>query len=120
MPAPAASVGYMPSAAAAPSSIVLRRGEFEGQLGDLERVANDVSLMPISGAGYRLMALRPGSYVEHLGLRAGDIVLTVDGRPILSPDDAARAFAWLRLTDRFTVDVLRDGGRVTLRYQIAG
>ena len=37
----------------------------------------------------------------------------------LSPD-AARAYAWLKVTDRFTVDILRGGERIRLRYQLGG
>jgi hypothetical protein len=45
--------------------------------------------------------------------------MRVDGRAINGVDDASAAYAWLRVTDRFTVDVVRDGRPLTLRYVIA-
>ena len=32
----------------------------------------------------------------------GDIILRIDGRPISRMEDAAAAYAWLRVTDRFS------------------
>ncbi len=65
------------------------------------------------------MRVRPGSFVSRVGLRAGDVILRVDGRAINKLEDAAAAYAWLRVTDRFTVDVLRAGQAVRLHYIIA-
>ena len=65
------------------------------------------------------MQVRPGSFVSRVGLRAGDVILRVDGRPINKLEDAAAAYAWLRVTDRFTVDVLRAGQPMRLHYIIA-
>lgn len=103
-----------------PATITISRDEFESELGDFGKLAQEVVLAPLSGGGYRLDALRPGCYLERLGLRAGDVVLSIDGRAINEPDDAARAYAWLQVTDHFTVDVLRDGSRLRLSYRITG
>jgi membrane-associated protease RseP (regulator of RpoE activity) len=102
------------------TALLLPRGEFADQLSNFEQLGAQVSLARSRGGGYRLSALRPGSYLESLGLRAGDVVVRVDGRPINSPDDAARAYAWLRVTDHFTVDVVRDGAPLQLKFQIDG
>jgi S1-C subfamily serine protease len=68
--------------------------------------------------GFRLAALAPGCFFERIGLRVNDIVLRVDGRPLASVEDASAAYAWLRVTDRFSVDIIRDGRPLTLRYVI--
>ncbi|MSP61234.1 MAG: hypothetical protein EXR72_12990 [Myxococcales bacterium] len=101
------------------TALVIPRAEFNQQLGSFELLGSQVALAPAQG-GYRIAALHPGSYVESLGFRAGDIVQRIDGRPIRTPDDAARAHAWLRVADRFTIDVLRDGAPVQLHFQIDG
>ena len=68
--------------------------------------------------GFRLAAVRPGSFFERIGLRPNDVVLRVDGRPINGVEDASAAYAWLRVTNQFAVEILRDGRPVTLRYVI--
>jgi S1-C subfamily serine protease len=74
---------------------------------------------PSAGGGFQLVRVHPGSFVSRVGLRAGDVILRVDGRPINRLEDAAAAYAWLRVTDRFTVDVLREGTPMRLHYLIA-
>ena len=102
------------------SALLLPRAELDQQLGDIELLSAQVAVAPERGGGYRVAALRPGSFLESLGLRPGDVIRRIDGRPINTPDDAARAGAWLRVADHFTVDVLRDGAPVQLRFEIEG
>jgi PDZ domain len=134
-PEPAAAPAALPSLPAAPatpapaahapatpadedSALLIPRAEINEQLGNFEHLGQQATLAPNAGGGYRLTSLRPGSYLESLGLRAGDIVTRIDGRAINNPDDAARAYAWLRVTDHFTIDLLRDGRPVQLKFQV--
>lgn len=60
-------------------------------------------------AGAELLSVRPGSPAERAGLRPGDVVIAVDGRPISFAGDLARAVAGAGGRDlRWTVD---RGGR---------
>jgi general secretion pathway protein C len=68
--------------------------------------------------GFRLSQLQPASFFARVGLRNDDVVLRVDGRPINGVDDAAAAYAWLRVTNHFSVDVIRGGRPLTLHYVI--
>ena len=60
------------------------------------------------------------------GLAKAAIVMRVDGRPMNGVEDASAAYAWLRVTNRFTIDVVREdrrciqqhgGGRTTENEQ---
>src|SRR5439155_1553792 len=64
-------------------------------------------------------AVRQGSFFDGIGLRQNDVVLRVDNRAINGVEDASAAYAWLRVTNKFSVDVLRDGRPLTLRYVIS-
>ena len=77
-----------------------------------------MQLTQVAEGGFRLASVRPGSFFERIGLRVNDVVLRVDGRPINGVDDASAAYAWLRVTDRFSVEVLRNGRPMTLNYVI--
>jgi S1-C subfamily serine protease len=52
---------------------------------------------------------------ERLGLRQGDIVLSVNGKKIASPSDPGTAFRGRATGEVRTVEILRDGRRRTLR-----
>lgn len=69
-------------------------------------------------AGYRLAALRPGSAFEQLGFKAGDIIQRVNAVELTSPEKMYTIFQNLRDEKRVTVDVLRQGQKNTLTYEI--
>lgn len=99
--------------------LIIPRDAIDRELGDFSVLASEVSVSPGSRGGFQIASLRPGSFLERIGLRSGDTVLRVDGRPINAVADASAAYAWLRVTDHFTVDLVRDGRPVQLRYVIA-
>jgi hypothetical protein len=47
------------------------------------------------------------------------VVLRVDGRNINGVDDASAAYAWLRVTSHFSVDLVREGRPLRLHFRIA-
>lgn len=69
-------------------------------------------------AGYRLAAVRPGSAFEQLGFRAGDIIQRVNTVELTSPEKMYTIFQNLKDEKRVTVDVLRQGQKNTLTYEI--
>jgi S1-C subfamily serine protease len=102
------------------TALFLPRSEFNEELATFEQLSAMASVIRAHGGGYRVTSLQQGSYLDSLGLRIGDVVTHIDGRPINTPEDAARAYAWLHVTDHFTVDLLRDGHPVQLKFQIGG
>jgi putative serine protease PepD len=70
------------------------------------------------GAGAQVAAVTAGGPAAEAGLRAGDVITTVDGRAIGSPDDVADAVAGRRPGDAVTVAVRRAGGVETLRLTL--
>lgn len=70
--------------------------------------------------GLRVIAVNPGSTAQRLGLRAGDVITTINGESLagLGADRAGHALAAQRLRDR--VDALDDGGRLAFTVQRDG
>jgi S1-C subfamily serine protease len=110
-------------------AVAISRNTFSSYLANFEALAEQVTVEPAAGGGYRLTSLRPGSILEMLGLRAGDVVLRMDGRPINTLEDAARAHAWLRASQeqgpgtnqassKFVIDAVRDGTQVQLHLRL--
>ena len=65
-----------------------------------------------AGDGLHVLAVTPGGNAERMGLRAGDVLLALNGTPLASADGAA--------TLRNTVDTLPDGGRLDFNVRRDG
>jgi general secretion pathway protein C len=68
--------------------------------------------------GFILREVRNGGIYQSLGLQNGDVLLRINDYNISNPENALQAFSALRGMDRVQVDVLRNGSRMTMTYQI--
>ena len=62
--------------------------------------------------------MRNGGIYQSLGLQNGDALLRINEYNISNPENALQAFTALRGMDRVQVDIVRDGTKMTLTYQI--
>jgi C-terminal processing protease CtpA/Prc len=60
----------------------------------------------------------PGSSAEKAGLRQGDIIIAIDGRPIVSAGQLRARVGLIPVGQSIELDVLRDGNRVKLNARI--
>jgi S1-C subfamily serine protease len=104
-----------PAAPAAPPT--LRRSELDAALADFARLSRDVTV-DLSILGATLTHVAPDSLLHRLGLRTGDRVLSVDGRPLRTLDDAAALYARLPRLAAISVELQRGTDRVTLRVPV--
>ena len=65
-----------------------------------------------AGDGLHVLAVTPGGNAERMGLRAGDVLVALNGASLASADSAA--------TLRQTVDALPDGGRLDFNVRRDG
>jgi putative serine protease PepD len=70
------------------------------------------------GAGATVAQVNPGSPAESAGLQAGDVVVSVDGKPVTESSDIATAIAAKRPGDTIAVEVLRGGQRETVQVEL--
>jgi serine protease Do len=68
--------------------------------------------------GFRVSAVDPASSAFQIGLRPGDRLLAVNGRPLEDDDDLRRAMVDLRLRRMVNVVVQRAGGRYHVRIPL--
>ncbi|MDB4969541.1 MAG: ral secretion pathway protein GspC, partial [Myxococcales bacterium] len=101
------------------TAVLIARAELDRELGDFGALSQNIQVAAQPDGGFRLAQVRAGSFFERIGLRTNDVVVRVDGRSINGVDDASAAYAWLRVTNRFSVEVVRDGRPMTLRYVVA-
>ena len=68
--------------------------------------------------GFEITSIRPGSLIEETGLQPGDVILSVNGRPVSGDTDGRRLDAELKHEDRFWLVVDRSGEIRNLYYQV--
>ena len=90
--------------------------------GNFNQFMTQVRMVPYfegnKAAGYRLAAIRPGTTFERLGFQGGDILQQVNGVDLSSPEKIAAIFQNLKDEKKVSVNILRQGQKNTLTYEI--
>jgi hypothetical protein len=113
----ATTTGAPTLAGAAAGSTTLARGELDAALADFGKLAATFRAT-FTGDGLRFDTISDGTLLTKIGLRRGDVITHIDGRPLRSLDDAANLYARASSVKASTIQVARDGKLVTLRVAI--
>ncbi len=102
-----------------------RRDEINTYLDDLPRVLQDAKAVPyvVPGSGgeiggFKMVAIKPGSIYEKLGLKTGDILKGVNGEAVDSPQKAMELYQALKNSNDIQLDITRNGQSSTLNYEL--
>lgn len=102
--------------------IVIGRALFREILANPSMLGDDVRVVPNmrhgTSQGLTLFAIRPTSLAAALGMKNGDRILALGGRSTATLEQAAHALEGVRHETRFTVELVRHGDNVSLRYEI--
>ena len=71
-----------------------------------------------AGGGYRVYAIEPGSIAEALGLKNNDLIRSINGFEIGTPDQALDVYAAMHDASEITVDLVRRGGPASLQIDV--
>ena len=96
---------------------VLARADVSAALGNFTTLSSSIR-GGFTAGGLRIDSVAAGSVFAKAGLRAGDVVASVDGHALRSLDDAAELYARAPAARAMTASVLRGGKPVTLRVSI--
>ena len=77
------------------------------------------TLAPSSGGGFLVRQIQPNSLYEKLGLRAGDVIKSVNGQPINTAEDAIKLYQQLSSINSVQLEIARSGKSESLFYQFA-
>lgn len=69
-------------------------------------------------AGFKLFSIRPGSIYDVLHIQNGDVIKTVNGLDLTSPEKALIIYSTLKQATRFEIELERAGQPLTLTYRI--
>ena len=106
-----------------PTEFKFKREEINKYLEDLPKVLQDAKAVPYitpgSGGevgGFKLIAIKPGSIYEKLGLKRDDIIKGVNGEFIDSAQRAMELYQVLKSSDEINLEITRNGETKSLNY----
>jgi general secretion pathway protein C len=104
------------------SSYVIPESQFRQATQNMGELLTQARVVPnIEGNrinGYRIFAITPGSIYANIGLQDGDIIHSVNGIQVTTPESALQLFQQLQNEKRFTVNINRNGQPMTLNYTV--
>lgn len=114
---------------AIPSNIVKRLMEQLVRYGEIQRGQLGVVIQDLTddlaqafgihqNEGALIAQVMPDSAAERAGLKAGDVVLSINGKPVGGAGQLRNDVGLLRIGERIRLDVLRDGQRLTINATI--
>ena len=68
--------------------------------------------------GVKMYGIRRNSLLGRLGMQNGDVLRTINGFDMTSPDKALEAYARLRESDHLTLSVVRRGQPTSVNFNI--
>ncbi|HHL40967.1 MAG TPA: PDZ domain-containing protein [Deltaproteobacteria bacterium] len=101
---------------------VIDRQAVLAALEDMSQVLSDARLFPntVDGRikGFRVTEVRPRGIFDAIGLRNGDVLLSVNGYEISSPERAIQVLTGLKGNNSIRLDIIRDGRNVSFNYRM--
>lgn len=103
-------------------TITLRRSDIEESLQDVNQILSEARIRPHVNRdsvpdGLIVTGIRGNSIFRRMGLRNGDIVQGVDGKPISNPDDIISMYNDLKSASKIAIQILRRGREQTINYR---
>jgi general secretion pathway protein C len=68
--------------------------------------------------GLRIAVLKPGTALDALGVRSGDVLLSMNGIPLTAPDRMLEAYARARTEPRLRLVIVREDRQLQLDYEV--
>ncbi|WP_029522756.1 PDZ domain-containing protein [Persephonella sp. KM09-Lau-8] len=94
----------------------------EEKTADIGTILKDVMIVPVvknnETVGYRFKYIGPNSILYKLGLRSGDLVVSINDMPVKTAEDAFKLYNMLRNESHIKVVVERNNRRKVLNYEI--
>jgi general secretion pathway protein C len=118
-----ASASEPASASAPPADVILTRAELEARLDrEMSRLMTETTLIPVTSrgqvSGFTLSRIPAGTILETLGLRAGDVLVSVNETPIDSFTTLVGLWPKLQTTGSVRAQIMRDGRPVDISVSI--
>jgi general secretion pathway protein C len=118
---PVTSAGLVPQVTS-PGNYVIDQQALNAALNNIGQAMTDARLLPSvkdgKVEGFRVSEVKPAGIFGMVGIKNGDILLSINGFKIDSPEKAIQALASLKGQTNIKLDMLRDGQPTTMNYDI--
>jgi len=100
----------------------IQRQTLESVLGNMNLLSRSARIVPEirdgKAAGFRLYSVRPDGPFAKIGMQNGDVISSINGLEITSPEKALEVYAKLKSASHLSVGLERNGQKVTKDYSI--
>jgi general secretion pathway protein C len=100
----------------------VQRSTLETVMGNLAALSRSARIVPDvrngKPHGLRLVALRPNGPLAKIGLQKGDVIVTINGRDMSSPEKALALYGQLKSARQVALGLERGGKKVSQDYTI--
>jgi general secretion pathway protein C len=103
-------------------SYEIQRQTLESVLGNMNLLSRSARIVPEikdgKAAGFRLYSVRPDGPFAKIGMQNGDVIASINGLEITSPEKALEVYAKLKSASHLSLGLERNGQKVTKDYSI--
>jgi general secretion pathway protein C len=103
-------------------SYEIQRQTLESVLGNMNLLSRSARIVPEikdgKAAGFRLYSVRPDGPFAKIGMQNGDVISSINGLEITSPEKALEVYAKLKSASHLSMGLERNGQKVTKDYSI--
>ena len=100
----------------------LKRNTLESVLGNMALLSRSARIVPEmkdgKAAGFRLFAVRPDGPFAMIGMQNGDIISSINGLEITSPEKALEVYSKLKSASHLSLGMERNSQKITKEYNI--
>lgn len=102
------------------SSVVVNKAEINEALKDMSKILSQARIRPYFSAGksngFIISSIKSGSIFQKMGMQNGDIIQSVNDRPIKSPDEMLKLYNSLKSGSSINLNIKRRGQQEELKY----
>ena len=121
-PAPVAAHSTTGVTSTGGGSFVIDQRTLNATLDNPAQAMSDARLLPSQKdgkvEGFKASEVKPNGLFAMIGIKNGDVLLSLNDFPMDSPDKALQSFIALKGQSRLKLDIIRDGQPQTLNYDI--
>jgi general secretion pathway protein C len=100
----------------------VQRGTVDSLLNNMSALSRAARIVPEikdgHAAGFRLFSVRPDGPFALIGLQNGDVISTINGLEMNSPDQALMVYTKLKSANHLAVGIERNGQKITKEYNL--
>ncbi|HJX65624.1 MAG TPA: type II secretion system protein GspC [Polyangia bacterium] len=104
------------------NSYEIQRGTLESVLGNMSLLSRSARIVPEmrdgKAAGFRLYAVKPDGPFAKIGMQNGDVISSINGLEITSPEKALEVYAKLKSASHLSLGMESNGKKITKDYTI--